>query len=104
MPGGVNEVRYKRALADPSDVFETPEAVLEADDLENDQKIEILRRWEYNVSEEDVALEEGMPGDESGLLRRILVALGMLTGPIDVDHTPPSKQHGLPRSSLKQND
>lgn len=100
----MNGDRYKKALADPSDVFETPEAVLDADDLSREQKIEILRRWEYNVSEEDVALEEGMPGDESGLLRRILVVLGTLTGPIDVDHTPPSKQHGLPRSSLKRED
>ncbi|WP_197945362.1 hypothetical protein [Oricola thermophila] len=96
--------RYEKALADPSDVFETPEAVLEADDLDREQKIEILRRWEYNVSEEDVALEEGMPGEESGLLRRILIALGTLVGPIDVSHTPPSKQHGLPRSSLKKGD
>ena len=94
--------RYRKALADPSDVFETPEAVLDADDFDREQKIEILRRWEYNVSEEDVALEEGMPGDESGLLRRILVALGTLGGSIDVAHTPPSKQHGLTRSSLKR--
>ncbi|GAB4351751.1 MAG: hypothetical protein Kow0026_08960 [Oricola sp.] len=96
--------RYEKAIADPSDVFDTPESVLDAGDLSREQKIEILRRWEYNVSEEDVALEEGMPGDESGLLRRILVVLGKLGGPIDVDHTPPSKQHGLPRSSLKPKD
>lgn len=96
--------RYEKALADPSGVFATPEAVLEAGDLDRAQKIEILRRWEYNVAEEDVALEEGMPGDESGLLRRILVALGTLAGPIDVGHTPPSKQHGLTRSSVKRDD
>lgn len=97
----MSEERYSKALADPSDVFETPEAVLEAADFSREQKIEILRRWEYNASEEDVALEEGMPGDESGLLRRILLALGELTGSIDVGGTPPSKQHGLPRSSVK---
>lgn len=45
-----------------------------------------------------------MPGDESGLLRRILVALGGLTGAIDVEHTPPSKQHGLPREAVKRDD
>lgn len=95
---------YEKALASPADAFETPEAVLATDDLSREEKIEILRRWEYNVSEEDVALEEGMPGDESGLLRRILIALGSLAGPIDVEHTPPSKQHGLPRSSVKRSD
>lgn len=98
----MKDERYRAALSDPSDVFETPEAVLEDGDLTREQKVEILRRWEYNVSEEDVALEEGMPGDESGLLRRILVALGTLAGPIDVAHTPPSKQHGLPSSAVKK--
>jgi hypothetical protein len=92
---------YNRAIANPSDVFDTPEAVLEASDLTKEQKIETLRRWEYNVSEEDVALEEGMPGDETGILRRILIALGSLTGPIDVELTPPNKVHGLSRSSIK---
>jgi hypothetical protein len=100
----VSDGLYEKALANPADAFETPEAVLETDDLSREEKIEILRRWEYNVSEEDVALEEGMPGDESGLLRRILIALGSLAGPIDVEHTPPSKQHGLPRSSVKRSD
>jgi len=100
----VSDGLYEKALASPADAFETPEAVLATDDLSREEKIEILRRWEYNVSEEDVALEEGMPGDESGLLRRILIALGSLAGPIDVEHTPPSKQHGLPRSSVKRSD
>ena len=97
----MKEDRYRQALSDPSDVFETPEAILEDGELTIEQKIEVLRRWEYNISEEDVALEEGMPGDETGLLRRVMIALGALTGPIDVDHTPPSKQHGLSRSSVK---
>ncbi|MFZ2100105.1 MAG: hypothetical protein WAU86_06025 [Oricola sp.] len=91
---------YQQALADPAAVFATPEAVVEDDRISRGQKIEILRRWEYNAAEEDVALEEGMPGNETDLLRRILVALGAVVGPIDVEHTPPSKQHGLPRSSI----
>ena len=91
---------YQIALSDPAAAFERPEDILVAENLTPEQKIEVLRRWEYNVSEEDVALEEGMPGDECGLLRQILLALGTLAGPIDVDHTPPSKEHGLPRSSV----
>lgn len=100
----MNADRYSQALSDPSSVFSSPEAVLKSAEFSREQKIEILRRWEYNASEEDVALEEGMPGDESGILRRILVALGTLAGSIDVDHTPPSKQHGLTRSALKRRD
>lgn len=93
-------VDFDKAVADPESVFGEPERVLREPSLTRDQKIEILRRWEYNVSEEAVALEEGMPGEENGRLRRILLALGELAGPIDVDRTGPSKQHGLSRKAV----
>jgi len=80
----------------PGSVFATPEEVLEHDELSEAQKIEILRRWQYDAVELDVAVEEGMPGDDSPLLRRIMLALGTLSGPIDVEHLGPTKQHGLP--------
>ena len=69
--------------------------MLDSPDLSKNQKIETLLRWEYDAAEEAVALEEGMPGRESDLLRRILVALSQLTDCIDVEHTGPSKQHGI---------
>lgn len=92
----------EKALLDPGSVFGSPEAVLTEAGLSQDDKIEILRRWEYNAAEEAVALEEGMPGEESDLLRRILLALGKIAGPIDVEHTGPSKQHGLSREAVKR--
>ncbi|MES0386002.1 MAG: hypothetical protein ABUJ98_15640, partial [Hyphomicrobium sp.] len=64
------------------------------------QKIEALWRWEYEASALSVAVEEGMPGEDDGLLRRVMLALGTLTGPIDVEHTGPTKQHALPRSAI----
>lgn len=91
---------FNRAMLAPDTVFKTPEEVVSSPALTVDQKIEILRRWEYNASEEAVALEEGMPGEETGMLRDILIALGKLTGPLDLDHTGPSKQHGLPREAI----
>jgi len=63
------------------------------------QKVEILRRWEYDAAEVAVAVEEGMPDrDDEDLLRRILLALDRLTGGLDVERSGPSKQHGLPGS------
>ncbi len=41
-----------------------------------------------------------MPGVETDQLRRVLLALGSLAGPIDVECTGPTKQHGLTRSCL----
>jgi hypothetical protein len=93
---------FDRARQDPAAVFDAPEDVISEDGLSNEQKIEVLRRWEYNASEGAVALEEGMPGEESDLLRRILVAIGKLTGPLDLERTGPSKQHGLGRDAIKK--
>lgn len=89
-----------KATRDPASFFATPEEVLERSELTREQKIEALWRWEYDAAELAVAVEEGMPGEDDGLLRRVLLALGTLTGPIDVEHTGPTKQHALPRSAI----
>jgi hypothetical protein len=90
------------ALLKPDSVFSCPEDVLENGEFSRDDKIEILLRWEYDAAEEAVALEEGMPGQESDLQRRILVALGKLTDAVDIEHTGPSKQHGIARAAARR--
>ena len=91
----------ERALLDPPSVFATPEAVLAHPALSQAQKIEILQRWEYDAADIAVAVEEGMPGAEEPLLRRITLALQQLAGPLDLDRAGPSKQHGLARGAVK---
>jgi hypothetical protein len=59
-----------------------------------------LRRWEYDAGEVDVSGEEGMPGPDSDLLRRIMLALETLAT-VDPDESRPTKQRGLPRSAVK---
>jgi hypothetical protein len=94
-------IDLEEALNDPASVFGQPEGVLARTTLSKKQKIEILHRWQYNAEEEAVALEEGMLGEETDVLRRqVLVALGTLTGPIDVERCAPSKQHGQSQSSV----
>jgi len=94
-------VDMDQALLDPGSVFATPEELLVHDGLSKQQKIEILRRWEYDASEVSVAVEEGMPGEDNGLLRCIVLALEQLTGGIVGEYTGPTKQHGIPRSAIK---
>ena len=55
-----HETKLARALLDPQDIFRTPDDVLSDRDLTVTQKIEVLRRWEYDASEVSVAEEEGM--------------------------------------------
>lgn len=91
-----------QALLDPGAAFESPEDVLARPDLSREQKIELLRRWEYDANQACVALEEGMPGGEADLLQRILLALGQLDSGIDRERVDPTKQHGIGPSTRKR--
>ncbi len=73
----------------------TPEEVLREPGLTEDEKADLLCRLAYDAAELDVALEEGMPGDESDLQQRVLLALNHLGRSIDREHTGPTKQHGV---------
>lgn len=88
-----------RALLNPAAVFASPEAVRDHATLSPAEKIEILRRWEHDAADVSVAVEEGMPGGEEVLLRRITLALQDLAGPLDLERTGPTKQRGLPASA-----
>ncbi|GGO10454.1 hypothetical protein GCM10007972_13290 [Iodidimonas muriae] len=94
-------IDIEKAMLYPSSVFANPEEVVELTDLTTDQKIEILRRWEYDASELAVAEEEGMAGGEPSLLARVLKALDSLSGGYDTEHSPPTKQGGLGSGLIK---
>ncbi len=86
----------QRALTDPAAVFDAPQEVLEHAELQAEQKIEILKRWEYDARELQVAEEENMQGkDNSNLLDRVLDALHQLKDGPDLEHSPPTKQGGV---------
>ncbi|MFB9150942.1 hypothetical protein [Roseovarius ramblicola] len=100
----MDRTRYDKALLDPTDIYDAPADILADDTLSDAQKIEILRRWEYDAAESSVAEEEGMKDKRSLLLREILLALGSLVEEMDLDHTPPTKQGGLDRRAVKSFD
>ena len=68
-------MRYREALLDPARYFASPQAVLDADSLTREQRIEILRRWHHDALELQVAEEEGMTGGERNWVRETAVAL-----------------------------
>jgi outer membrane lipoprotein SlyB len=68
----------ERALLDPSAVFKAPEEILARDDLSDEQKTAILRRWAYEARELEVAEDEGMRDGEPDLLDRVLRTLNEL--------------------------
>jgi hypothetical protein len=89
-------IDVKKALLDPSAVFREPDEVVESKLLKREQKIEILRRWEYDVRELQVADEESMtaPRPERVTLDAVLKALRAVGAPADMERTAPTKQGG----------
>ena len=86
----------EKSLLNPAAAFKKPQEVLDSQDLSRQQKIEALRRWEYDLRELQVAEEEGMrsPKPESVTLDMVLKALNLLGVPSDMEHTAPTKQGG----------
>ena len=76
----LNGVELKRARLVPSSVFTSPDAVVRSADLSRAQKIQILRRWEFDARR--VLDGDGAAGsaDVSGLLSQIQGALAALGG------------------------
>ena len=83
-----------QALLDPTSVFENPEEILTAESLTREQKIKILRRWEYDARELQVADEENMGGGPPDKLDQVLKVLHQLGANIDSEHSAPTKQGG----------
>ncbi len=65
-------VDLDKALFDPASVFKAPEDILNSHELSREQKIEILRRWEYDARELEVAEEESMVGSMPDMLDQIM--------------------------------
>ncbi|MCH8321615.1 MAG: hypothetical protein IIB64_00880 [Proteobacteria bacterium] len=82
----------KKAMLDPTQVFDEPEEVVANNELTRDQKIEILRRWEYDAHQLEVAEEEaGMAVRRPEMFDQVVQALHALGAARDTEHTPPTK-------------
>ncbi len=85
-------IDVKQAMLDPTSVFKDPTDVVADENLSRDQKIEILRRWEYDARELEVAEEEaGMAVLCPDMFDRVVQALHTLGAKRDTEHTPPTK-------------
>jgi len=85
-------IDVNKAMLDPTMVFKDPKDVVANVELTRDQKIEILRRWEYDARQLEVAEEEaGMLVLRPELFDRVVQALHTLGVERDIEHTPPTK-------------
>ncbi len=69
---------YDRALLSPSSVFDRPMDVVATDSMTSLQKMEILKRWEAEARDLEVADAEAMSGGEPSRLPDVRVAIDLL--------------------------
>jgi len=87
-------VTFDQALNDPATFYVSPQNILQDQGLTDTQKIQLLRRWEYDERELAVAEEENMSGGPPSRLDEILQALQQLDLTDHTDHSSPTKQGG----------
>jgi hypothetical protein len=87
-------INFDKALQDPGLTFKRPTEILQSKDLSREQKIKLLRQWEYDVREIQVAEEENMAGPEPVTLSSIHEALSSLGVFRDMERSAPTKQGG----------
>lgn len=91
----LSDEKKQAALRDPASVFGDPQDVLGQAGLSDDEKIEILRRWEYDARELQVMEEESLPSREPATtLDSVLAALRRLGAGPGTENSPPTKQGG----------
>lgn len=87
----------EKALIDPSKVFKAPQDVLTHSGFSTADKIKILRRWEFDIREMEVAEEENMTvanKHKKVHLDDVLEALHNLDSGLTTDDTSPTKHGG----------
>lgn len=77
----VNHKQYEEMLKDPKQHFSRPDEVLKTQSLSGQQKLEVLKAWQLDAEELQVATEENMGGGEPDLLDEVIAALGRLRTP-----------------------
>lgn len=75
-----NKINIEMALLDPTSIFKTPSEVVDNNSLTKEQKLAILKRWEYDAKELEIADDENMVAQNNGadILDDILHAIDLL--------------------------
>jgi len=73
-------MKFEDVLQDPPATFAAPSQIVNSSDFTKQQKIELLRRWEYDAEQLQAAEGEGMASNrnEAEMLGKVLEALKSL--------------------------
>jgi len=83
---------YDQALLTPQKIFDLPMEVVETDSLTAKQKLKVLKRWEADAYDLEVATDENMSGGESSRLGEVRRAIHELCERESIDEKSPDLQ------------
>jgi hypothetical protein len=94
--------RFHEAMGDVSKMFDRPRALFDDPEFDTEQKRRLLKQWEYDLREMQVATEENMTGSEPGtgagtnaeLLQEVRFCLRRLGDPHAPGRSASTKQGG----------
>lgn len=98
MTAGRFQDRFQEAMGDVSKLFERPDKVLADREFTADQKRKLLKQWEYDLREMQVAADENMTGPKMDrndeLLREVRSCLSKLGDEHSPERSASHKQGG----------
>jgi len=59
----INNARFEDTMTDVAKVYSHPKDIVDAEDLSQQQKVKLLKQWEFDLRENLVASEENMTAD-----------------------------------------
>jgi len=83
---------YDQALLTPQKIFDLPMEVVDTDSLTAKQKLKVLKRWEADAHDLEVATDESMSGGERSRLGEVRRAIHELCERENIDENSPDLQ------------
>jgi hypothetical protein len=83
---------YDKALLTPSQIFDLPMEVVNTESLTTRQKLKVLKRWEADANDLEVASSESMTGGENSRFSEVRKAIHALCDRENIDENSPELQ------------
>jgi hypothetical protein len=96
MERNMDQQSFEKLVVDVSTHFSTPDQLIAAEDLTREQKLTLLRQWEYDLHLLQVATEENMtsdapPGNNAEKIREVHAAAEKLGAELDPEKSGAAK-------------
>jgi hypothetical protein len=83
---------YDKALLTPDKIFQFPMEIVDTESMTTKQKLKVLKRWEADARDMEVASDENMAGGEKSRFGEVRKAIRTLCDSENIDENSPELQ------------